>query len=430
MPHFTRKEVFSLPYIKVDVNKINDFQQNLESAKARVSNISNKFVTTANNLDWDVKNRNSIYNKLQKINNNLYNEQVVLWRMSSFMHSASVLYADADSIFSARDLDSSTVIAIAAAELNLNPSSIHDDIEKGLYKIEDVAQFIDGKAKETNKFIQNTTKTLKKITGSSKVLFTMKDGYVIVSQFTRNSKFNSLVQKYHNGTGIGTRYTVDGLKNTPVIGTIYKAQQIAEKAEKIANTVTAITSGIEGAVDMGVKINDIWANDELSKKDKIIDTTAVALTSVVGTAIDVAAPFVGSAVTAAIPIPIVNVAVGQAVTKVMEIGADVIRSEAVINQVSDSIEKVGDAISAGASAISDAGKKLLESKNAGEAIANTAILVGTAVVAKTAVVGAIVAEGIKTVTTVAVETAKAVVNNVVEGVKNTAKKVKNFFKKW
>lgn len=316
-------------------------------------------------------------------------------------------------------------------------SDMYENIAKGFSALKSAAEFVEDKAKTIKKSVKNGSKRIKLVTGSTKVLFTVKDGYVIVSNFKRGSYFNKLVQQYHNGTGLGTRYTVDGIKDTPVVGKVYTVDQIASKVDKVVNVATAVTTGITDFAVAGCKINDIWADDSKSKKDKIIDTSSVAFTSAIGMALDVGAPFAGSAVQKT-----VSVAIGGALTAVMPVGgaiigagvgyvagqivengmrlvADVVTSEEVVNQVSQSIKTVGNAVSSGVAAVSAANKQLMESKNWGEAIANTGKLVGTATIS-----------GLKTAAAVATEGVK-VAGEVVAGVgKAIGNKVKSIFKKW
>lgn len=230
---------------------------------------------------------------------------------------------------------------------------------------------------------------------------------------------------------------MDGIKGTPVVGKVYTVDQIASKVDKVVNVATAVTTGITDFAVAGCKINDIWADDSKSKKDKIIDTSSVALTSAIGMALDVGAPFAGSAVqktvsvalgsalTAVMPVggAIIGAAVGYVAGQIVENGmrlvADVVTSEEVVNQVGQSIKTVGDAVCSGVAAVSAANKQLMESKNLGEAIANTGKLVGTAAIS-----------GVKTAATVALEGAK-VAGKVVSGVgKAIGNKVKSIFKKW
>lgn len=80
-------------------------------------------------------------------------------------------------------------------------SDMHENIAKGLSAVKSAAEFVEDKAKTIEKSVKTGSKIIKFVTGSTKVLFTVKDGYVIVSNFKRASYFNKLVQQYHNGTG-------------------------------------------------------------------------------------------------------------------------------------------------------------------------------------------------------------------------------------
>lgn len=338
------------------------------------------------------------------------------------------------------DVTLGEAIALAAKEMGISKADIHDSINKGLCTAEDIYEYLEGKATDANGFVKQASSILRTVSGATDMVFKNKDGYVIVSEFTRNGWTNTLVKTFNDGTGIGTRYKPETLKDTPVIGTLYKADQAIETMDKLASGVEAVVTGVTGVIETGKKINDIWEDDTLTKKEKIYDTAAVAITGVVATALDVAAPFAGAAVKTAVAgaisavLPGVGPVIGNAVGAVagklvengMELVSDVITSEAVVNQVSDSLTQVGDTVASEVKAVSDAGKKLLESDNAKEAIQNTAALVGTAVTSGAKVVATAVTEGAKVAVTVVAETAKAVGEAVVSKAKavgETAKKV-------
>lgn len=445
-----------LPYIKVDVDRIRQYQQDVQCIQNNVNSISIKFNNVIYQLDTRVRGSNGIDAKLQNIQSSLYSQSVVLKRTGTFLGNAAVIYSYAESPQGAPDFkfeytkeEENEIIALAAKELGIRESDIQENINQGLSNFSDIVEFLEGKAEKTNKFVKSISNTVKNVTGAGSVLFKVNDeGYVIVSQFTRSGLLNKLVKKFNDGTGLGTRYRVDTLMDTPIVGTVYKVGEFANKVEGVVDTVTAITTGVTHGIEAGQKIGDIWTNDSLSIKEKTIDTAAVVITSGIATALDVGAPFVGSAVQKSVSavvggalstvFPVGGAVIGMAVgyvsgkivEKGMELMADVITSEAVVNQVSDSIEKVGDAVASGVASVSNAGKKLMESKNAGEAVSNAVKLVGAAAVAGVQVASTAVVEGIKTAATVVAETAKAAVNKVVEGAKSAAKAVKKFFKKW
>jgi len=430
-----------LPYIKVNINKLRNYSTELSSIKSKVSRIKSDFSSLSSALDWDVKSASNIRNRTNNIVGDLGSEVTSLTKMSGFLNSTSSTYTNLDekkpnnntytsSYKVAQNVErvelteeeTDEIIAQLAADEGVPKENIVRDIKNGLEPAQKWLSKID-------KYLGKFEKGVRYITGATDLAFKFKDGQVIVSQFTRSGILNHITKFFH-GKGIATHYNPSTLIKTPGVGTIYTINRIAHAAEVVAG----IAEGAVKVLDAGAKIVDVLNDDTKSKEKKACDITAIGITSVTAAALDVAAPFAGKAVTTAvtalIPIPGVNivagVVAGVAVKGIISTAADVITSEAVVNQVSDSVGKVGSAVASGVQAVSDAGKALLESKNAGEAVANTAKLVGTAVVASAAAVGTAVVETTKVVATVAVETVKTVANKVVD----TGKKVVNWFKSW
>ncbi len=559
-----------MPYIKVDVGRINEYQRTIYAVRNRVSNISAEFSSIGYRIDEDIKDSGDIDRKIRRINSSLTDANTILGRMSTFLGNAALSYLQTEDRFSARaqssgdptmtnisalaetiakkeGLDTTEVTEIIisgdypmdeimrtavgvstggafAAQMNklaankvakavgavvqsaetaaavpyvqpvqtagsgggaagggggswgtveseksalisdavelfgLSEDEVVTGIADGAFTLDEIAETVSGKTKQANKFVQFLNKGVQLATGvykqskgASNVLFEVKNGYVIVSGFTRSSKFNELVKLANDGRGIGTRYKLENLANSPEVNKIFQADQlaknsdsfakkfdkVADKVETAANVVSAVVDGGSDLIVGANRVKQILEDDSLSREDKIADTAATVITTAVATALDVAAPFAGSAVqtavTAAIPVPVVGAAVGWAagvaVEKGMQVVADVVMSDAVVNQVSDSVKEVGQAVTASVAAVSDAAKRLQESKNAGEAVANTAKLVGAAVVAEVKVVSTIATQAAKTAVKVATETAKTVAQNTVNTVKKAASAVSNFFKK-
>lgn len=214
---------------------------------------------------------------------------------------------------------------------------------------------------------------------------------------------------------------LSGYKKTDHLSWHYNRDTFISKQSALSGFEKVVLAGkaIYKIADTGMDIYNTWKDGSKSTEEKVINTVAYGACSAASIALDVGAKVAGKAVIAAIPIPVVNVLVGNAVEFVVGTMADTMRSEKVVNQVIDSIEATVGVAKAGAEAVSSAYQDLKSSENAGEAIVNTAKLVGSAVVAGVEVVGTFVAEGIKTATTIITETAK-----------NVATKVKNFFKGW
>lgn len=416
-----------MPYIKVDVSKIKNYSSAIQSSKLKLQSICRSFSSTADALDWDVKSASNIKNRLYNIERDVNTEISSLNNMESFLAQSASTYAELDNMsynapIELSEEETDAIITAMSNDTGVPKENILNDLKNGIEPVQKWLSKID-------KYLGKTEKGLRFITGATDLAFKFKDGQVIVSQFTRSGILNNITKFFH-GKGIATHYNPSTLLKTPGVGTLYAINKIAHTAEVVAG----VAEGAVKVLNAGGKIVDILNDDSKSKEKKACDITAIGITHATAAALDVAAPIAGKAVTTAvtalIPIPGVNVVAGVvagvAVKGVISVAADVITSEAVVNQVSDSVGNIGNAVKSGAAAVSDAGKKLLESKTVGDAVANTANLVGTAVVAGVQTVATTVVESVKVVTTVVAETAKTVVNKVVDA----GKKVVNWFKSW
>ena len=180
----------------------------------------------------------------------------------------------------------------------------------------------------------------------------------------------------------------------------------------------------------GINIIKSWTDENKTTEKKICDTIANATCAAAATCISVAGKVANKAIitaaTAAIPIPIVGtlvgVAAGYVAEKLIGVVANTMMSEAVVNQVSDSIENVVGAAKAGCKAVSDKAKEVADAKGLAK-VGKAAELVGTAVV-----------ETAKVAATAVIENTKIAVTATVEAVKNVGKSVvksvKKLFKGW
>lgn len=423
-----------MPYIKVNTNKLRNYSTELSSIKSKVSRIKSDFSSIASALDWDVKSASNIRSKTNSIVGDLGSEATSLSKMSSFLNSTSSTYTNLDEMKHNDNVSNGytgTEIAVRSVDLTEDETDeiiTQLSLESGVPK-ENILEDIKNGAEPAQKWLSKADEVMKKtekwarfVTGATNLAFTMKNGKVILSGFTRSGVLNTLVKTFHNSVGIGTRYKPSTLLKIPVLGKLYAINQIAEGV----NIAAGVAEGVVEILSIGSKIEAVLRDPSKTGEKRICDATAVGITSVASAALHVAAPIAGKAVTAAIPIPVLNVIAGMAVQGVISTVADVVTTEAVVNSVSDAVSKVGNAVKAGTKAVSDAGKALLESESVGEAIANTANLIGTAIVARTTVMTTAFVEGAKVAGTVVVETAKTIANGIVD----TGKKVINWFKSW
>ncbi len=463
----------------INVGAVIDATNQINSAKSSVGSAKSSFTQTKNSVDGKIQNRSNIRNRLNTVQSQLSSIDSQIGKIRSMVQSGANLYRSTDDrVESWRDeiknhvgtrtigqatgvwasyFDDYKLKPLAATgtesyafanngkSFELTASETDDLIERiaaseGVPK-ENILADINAGLEPAQKWLSKADEVLGKTekwartaTGATDLVFTQVGGKVILSGFSRSGFLNGMVKTFHKGVGIGTRYNSSTLLSTPVLGPLYAINKVAEGVEVVAG----VAEGTVKVLQVGSKIVDVLNDDSKSATEKACDATAIGITSVTAAALDVAAPFAGKAVTTAvttavtslIPIPGVNVVAGVvagvAVKSVISTASDVITSEAVVSQVSDSVGNVGSAIASGMEAVSDAGKALLESKNAGEAVTNAAKLVGTAVVANANAVGTAAIETVKVVGTVAVETVKTVGNNIVEA----GESVVNWFKSW
>ena len=85
-----------MPYIKVNINKINGFGNVTSQTRSKVNHIQSSFYSTGSALDWDIKACASINSQISKINNELSKEIASLKRMESFFALAAKKYSNAE----------------------------------------------------------------------------------------------------------------------------------------------------------------------------------------------------------------------------------------------------------------------------------------------------------------------------------------------
>lgn len=251
--------------------------------------------------------------------------------------------------------------------------------------------------------------------------FTEKGIYTIVSGAIRD-------------IGCGTRYLTSTLENGSS-----SVCDIFNKTSKLSKISSAIAIGGDALSIVGTGINaytkiyDIWDNDELTEREKKINTAGVSIASAIGAALDVAA-IVCTCTGVAAPI---GLALGLVVTSDSGIAATTAIVDDVVEsceQIENSVAKayntgqvdmaeigdnfsnaVGDALQTGGDIITSAWDNLMDSDGVLDAIGNTVNLVCAPVAAAAeVVVNSVVAAGTAVVNTVASAGAAVI----------------NWFKKW
>lgn len=81
-----------MPYIKVNINSILSYGDLFNSVKNRSIEIRNRFVSLVNDLEWDVKSSDGIYDSAKSIVSELETESNSLNKMTAFAAKASQVY--------------------------------------------------------------------------------------------------------------------------------------------------------------------------------------------------------------------------------------------------------------------------------------------------------------------------------------------------
>ncbi len=400
-----------MPYIKVNTKRIQDYSNTVDGASKQLESIISRYKVIEENLKSAALpvNIHSVLLQLEK-------ESRTLTKMQSFLSEASSVYLKADSVSKTKEYDTANALVsqnlLGTVELTeQETNSLLGDVAKAeKTTVENIVENVDKYNSAISKYVGKADKWFKKLSGATHLVFNKSGKLITLSNFKRNSWLNKLVKWANKGTGIGTKYKPSTLLKTKVLGGLYCL-------DKIATGVENVTAGIKGVCTVangGTKIYQILNDDTKDKQQKFCDATAVGVTHATAAAMQVAAPHVGRAVGAAVSAvasPVVGAAVGAAVTWGMDVVAETLTSEKMVN-----------AVSSGIAAVSDAAKAVKEADGFGNKAVATAKLVGTAVV-----------ETVKVKATLVVETAKTVVKKVADAGKavvDAGKKVINWIKKW
>lgn len=373
-----------MPYIKVNTDKIKTYTTELESSRIAINRIKQEFSDIRYALDWDVRSSSTIDRRIGQAVDNLNVEANSLTKMKNYLLSATGIYDSNEQI---------------------NADNQKDIVEN----LVDGSKFVLGGLGHVISAVDFVSELLKKGEDAKKITYTFKN-------------WKMFLKGYDKASGLTSRYNF--------------STWIKKGATDIKfNALDKLSLGIDiasNAIDMGSNLYQTWTDENKSTEKKVCDTLANVYCTGANIAITVGGKIVGkaaagavSAACCAIPVvgPVIGVVAGAAtgivVDKAIGIIADTMTSEAVVTQVSNSMESVVGTAKAGVKAVSDVAKQIAEADTVGEKALKTAELVGTAVVetAKVAVTTAV--EGIKTGVTIVAETAK-----------NVGKAVASLFKGW
>lgn len=109
-----------MPYIKVDLNKINGYTSAFSETESRIQRIKSDFSSIGYNLDWDVKSSSNISRRISTINSELITENSSLSKMTSFLNNARQKYTTIDSKKKQSSQKLSTGAAVSSARVSFD----------------------------------------------------------------------------------------------------------------------------------------------------------------------------------------------------------------------------------------------------------------------------------------------------------------------
>lgn len=141
-----------MPYIKVNVDKIKEYQQDVYNIRRKVNTISSSFSNISGRLDSDVKNSSGIRRKLQNIESSFGDHKTVLQRTNTFLGNTSLKYINAEKTIYAKDkasgdasfVDVSTVVKKIAEKWKLRSQDVEDVVLSGEHSIAEIVKYAAG----------------------------------------------------------------------------------------------------------------------------------------------------------------------------------------------------------------------------------------------------------------------------------------------
>lgn len=92
-----------MPYIKVNIQKLREYQDTVQGIRSRVSDISDRLSSVGRRLDWDIRDSKNIDSKIQNATSELNSYETALRRMETFFGNTSRTYLNLDGSTSVGD---------------------------------------------------------------------------------------------------------------------------------------------------------------------------------------------------------------------------------------------------------------------------------------------------------------------------------------
>jgi hypothetical protein len=145
-----------LPYIKVDVDKIREYQQEATKIRNAIRTISNDFSYIAGYLDSNVKSSGGIRGKLYNVESSLSDHRSVLFNVNTFLSNAAMKYGVVEKTLYTRDrasgdatyTDIDSIANAIATKHGLSINAVKEVVISGKYSIDEMIGYAGGSLPE------------------------------------------------------------------------------------------------------------------------------------------------------------------------------------------------------------------------------------------------------------------------------------------
>lgn len=373
-----------MPYIKVDLNKINGYASALSQAKSRVQRIKSDFSSIGYNLDWDVKSSSNISRRISTINSELSAENSSLSKMTSFLNNARQKYTTIDSTNKQSSKKLSTGATVSSAKVSFDsPFGYFDakDFLKDTIKIGGTIYSAYKAGFFTSGFNVKQVGDYVRVYGKNKTWLNLKDSTIEGIKGRR----------YKVGSELDVKFGVSARASNISLGTKF-SRALNHNFKNFGKDTFGSAASIIGYLGVACEtidnaVGNVKSGASVSKI--AADATTDVAKGLGAMAVASAGAKLGAAIGTLIPVPVVGTLVGGVIGGAVAgfaydyliDGGLKIGGKSIAGWVSTGLEKaytaVGDAVTSGAKAVANVAKTV--TKTVTNAVSSAAKSVGNAV---------------------------------------------------
>lgn len=373
-----------MPYIKVDLNKINGYASALSQAKSRVQRIKSDFSSIGYNLDWDVKSSSNISRRISTINSELSAENSSLSKMTSFLNNARQKYTTIDSTNKQSSKKLSTGATVSSAKVSFDSPFGYFDAKDFLKDTIKTGGTIYGAYKAgffTSGFNVKQVGDYVRVYGKNKTWLNLKDSTIEGIKGRR----------YKVGSELDVKFGVSARASNISLGTKF-SRALNHNFKNFGKDTFGSAASIIGYLGVAWEtidnaVGNVKSGASVSKI--AADATTDVAKGLGAMAAASAGAKLGAAIGTLIPVPVVGTLVGGVIGGAVAgfaydyliDGGLKIGGKSIAGWVSTGLEKaytaVGDAVTSGAKAVANVAKTV--TKTVTNAVSSAAKSVGNAV---------------------------------------------------